>query len=82
MGNGGAALGGASQGALLCLLVRGLAAAVATSPRSVGCHDVMADDLWQVTASPSARRTAGSSQRGLTTCRVVPVRVGDTGGSR
>lgn len=49
MGNGGAAPGGASQGALLCLLVRGLAAAVATSPRSVGCHDVMADDLGQVT---------------------------------
>jgi hypothetical protein len=33
-GNGGAAPGGASQGALLCLLVRGLAAAVATPPRS------------------------------------------------
>lgn len=65
MGNGGTAPGGASQGALLCLLVRGLAAAVATSPRSVGRHDVMADDLGQVTASPSARRTAGSSQRGL-----------------
>lgn len=37
-GNGGAALGGASQGALLCLLARGLAAAVATSQRSVGCR--------------------------------------------
>jgi hypothetical protein len=45
-------------------------------------HDVMADDRGQVTASPSARGTAGGSQRGLSNLRLVPVRVGDTGGSR